>query len=129
MGRPGDGLCRSYKGVRLVTLRALIEELVEAWQANDAHRASAFFAEDGVYHEAGGNAINGRAAISEHFRRFFRDGPLWRFEIEQILVENEGAAVAYRFSISARGEWQESEGCALVRREGGLIAQWREYRG
>jgi ketosteroid isomerase-like protein len=112
-----------------VTLHALIEELVVAWQANDAHRASAFFAEDGVYHESGGEAISGREAIFKHFRRFFRDGPPWRFEIEEIIVENERAAVAYRFSINRRGRWHESAGCALVRREGGLIAHWREYHG
>jgi uncharacterized protein (TIGR02246 family) len=112
-----------------VRLAALIEELVAAWQVNDAHRASAFFAQDGVYHEAGGDAIAGREAILEHFQRFFRDGPAWRFEIEEIVVEDDRAAVAYRFSVSRRGEWHQSEGCALVRREGGLIARWREYHG
>jgi uncharacterized protein (TIGR02246 family) len=112
-----------------VTFAALIDELVTAWQANDAHRASAFFADDGIYHEFGGAAIRGREAILEHFQRFFRDGPAWRFEIDRILVEGERAAVAYRFSISRKGRWQQSEGCALVRREGGLIAHWREYHG
>ncbi len=113
-----------------MTLRALIDELVAAWQSGDALRASAFFAADGRYHEAGRAAIEGREAILAHFQRFFRDGPPWKFAVDACIVEDERAAVAYRFSIRiADGTWRGSEGCALVRREGGLIAEWREYQG
>lgn len=113
-----------------MTLGALIEELVSAWQVHDAHRASAFFAPDGVYHESGREAIAGREAIREHFQRFFRDGPAWRIDLDETIVEGERAAVSYRFGVSGGGGvWQTREGCALVRREGGLIALWREYHG
>ena len=112
-----------------MTLRSLIEELVEAWQANDALRASAFFAPDGAYHESGREPIVGREAILTHFARFFRDGPAWRFEIEEIVVEGDTAAVGYRFSTNRGGTWNTSAGCALVRRDGDSIVQWREYHG
>jgi hypothetical protein len=112
-----------------MTLRVLIEELIGAWQVNDAYRASAFFASEGVYHESGREPIVGRAAIFEQFSRFFRDGPPWRLEIEEIIVEGEHAAVAYRFEIKAGGIWRASAGCALVACEGGLISRWREYHG
>jgi limonene-1,2-epoxide hydrolase len=111
-----------------VTLRELIEELVGAWQSGDAHRAAAFFASDAVYHESGEEPLVGRDAIFAHFARFFRDGPAWRFEIEEIIVEGERAAVGYRFGVNRDGVWSTSSGCARVRREGSLIAQWREYR-
>jgi uncharacterized protein (TIGR02246 family) len=111
-------------------MRALIEELVSAWLANDALRACAFFAPDGVYHESGRAPIVGREAIFAHFQRFFRDGPPWRFEVDDVLVEGDRAAVAYRFATkNATGDWQERAGCALVRRAGGLIEEWREYHG
>lgn len=113
-----------------MTVRELIEELVGAWQTNDAQRASAFFAIQGVYAESGRPAIEGREAILEHFQRFFRDGPAWRIEIDEIVAEDDRAAVAYRFSIKGRpGDWRERAGCALVRREDGLISLWREYHG
>jgi limonene-1,2-epoxide hydrolase len=112
-----------------VTLRELIEELVGAWQSGDAHRAAAFFAPDGVYHESGAEPLVGRDAIFAHFVRFFRDGPAWNFEIEEIIVEGALAAVAYRFGVNRAGAWNSQSGCALVRCEDSLIAQWREYRG
>ena len=112
-----------------MTLRETIEELVGAWQANDAHRAAAFFALDGVYHESGGEPIVGREAIFAHFARFFRDGPAWRFEIDEVIVEEERAAVCYRFGVNRNGTWSMSGGCAMVHGENSLIKQWREYRG
>jgi uncharacterized protein (TIGR02246 family) len=112
-----------------VSLRELIEELVGAWQSGDAHRAAAFFAPDGVYHESGEEPLVGRDAIFTHFARFFRDGPAWRFEIDEMIVEGERAAVAYRFGVNRSGVWNERGGCAFVHCKERLISQWREYRG
>jgi predicted ester cyclase len=113
----------------MMTLRDLIDELVGAWQSGDAHRATAFFAPDGVYHEAGRAPIAGREAIFAHFARFFRDGPAWRFDIDEIIVEGERAAVRYRFEVNADGTWRSRDGCAIVHRAGGLVTLWREYQG
>ena len=112
-----------------MTVRSLVEELIAAWQANDAHRAAAFFAPDGIYHESTGANIVGREAIYEHFQRFFRDGPAWRIDVDDILVEGDRAAVSYRFAIATSGAWKMRDGCALVRYEGGLVSSWREYHG
>ena len=112
-----------------MTVRSLVEELIAAWQANDAHRASAFFAVDGVYHESGRAPIVGRDAVFAHFQRFFRDGPAWRIDVDEILVEGDRAAVTYRFATAADGTWHSRDGCAMVRTIGGLLALWREYHG
>lgn len=113
-----------------MTIHALIEELISAWKTNDAHRASAFFAPDATYHESGHEPIVGREAIFAHFQRFFRDGPPWQFEVDEIVAEDERAAIAYRFAVKgSTGGWQERDGCAFVRREAGLIVYWREYHG
>ncbi len=112
-----------------MTLHELIDELVGAWQSGDAHRAAAFFAADGVYHESGREPIVGREAILAHFARFFRDGPAWRFDIDEIIVEDERAAVTYRFEINVSGTWRRNDGCAIVQRAGSLVALWREYHG
>ena len=113
-----------------MTIRTTIEELVDAWKVNDALRACAFFAPDGVYHESGREPIAGRENIFAHFQRFFRDGPPWRFEVDEVIVEGERAAVTYRFAIKTdAGIWKERAGCALVRRVDGLITEWREFQG
>lgn len=112
-----------------MTLRETIEELIAAWRTGDALRAAAFFALDATYHEAGREPIAGREALAAYFTRFFRDGPPWRIEVDEILVDGERAAVSYRFEIRAAQGWQTRAGCALVRREAGAIAQWREYQG
>lgn len=108
-------------------VRELIDELVSAWQSGDALRASAFFSTDAVYHESGREQVRGRDAIAAYFTRFFRDGPPWRFEISDVLVDGDRAAVAYTFGTQHDGAWRMREGCALVRREGGSIVEWREY--
>jgi limonene-1,2-epoxide hydrolase len=112
-----------------MTLRDLIDELVGAWQSGDAHRAAAFFAPEGIYHESGRDPLFGREAIFAHFARFFRDGPAWRFDIDQIIVEGERAAVTYRFGVNVDGVWRYNDGCAIVLRLDGLVALWREYHG
>lgn len=113
-----------------MTVEQLLDGVVQAWLSGDAHRASAFFAPDGTYHEAFADPIVGREAIFQHFSRFFRDGPLWRFDIEDLLVEPNRAAVRYRFGLKrVDSSWEERAGCAFVSLEDGLIKIWREYQG
>jgi uncharacterized protein (TIGR02246 family) len=113
-----------------MNVRALIDELVAAWEANDAHRASAFFAPEGVYAESGREAIVGRDAIFEHFKRFFRDGPAWRFFVDDVVVEGSRAAVVYRFEVKGGNDaWVSRAGCAFVSCAEGLITEWREFAG
>ena len=108
----------------------ILDGLIAAWRAGDALRAAAHFAQDAVYQEARHEPLHGRAQIAEHFVRFFRDGPLWRFEIDARIVEGASAALAYRFGVKgAADEWSERAGCAIVETAGGLIRSWREYEG
>ncbi len=110
--------------------REALESLFAAWRAGDALRSAAHFGVDATYREARGEPIAGRDAITAHFTRFFRDGPQWRFEVEEIIVEGEQAAVRYRFAVAGpEGEWREKPGCAFVAFRDGTVAEWREYEG
>ncbi len=114
-----------------MTARAFLESLFAAWKSGDALRAGAHFAPDGRYQEARGDAIVGRDAIVAHFTKFFRDGPAWRFHVEDILSEGERAAVRYRFEVAAPdGSWRSRSGAAFATLAGdGTLAEWREYEG
>ncbi|MDP9018144.1 MAG: nuclear transport factor 2 family protein [Candidatus Eremiobacteraeota bacterium] len=113
-----------------MTNQEMLEALIGAWKAGDAHRAAAFFTEDAVYQEAKHGAIIGREALVAHFVRFFRDGPLWRFEPEELVMQGERAALSYRFAVKGQDQsWREGAGCAMIHVHGGLVALWREYEG
>ncbi len=111
--------------------RATLDGLIAAWRAGDALRAAAHFADDGRYSEAGAEPLVGRDALVAHFTRFFRDGPLWRFEVDDIIIEGSRACVVYRFAIEGAGAvWRERAGCAVVAfAASGAISAWREYEG
>ena len=101
-----------------------------AWRQGDALRAAAYFGSDAIYREVRGRTVVGRERLTEHFTRFFRDGRQWRFEVDDVIVDGERAAVRYRFGLrQGDGRWEERPGCALVAFDGGLINEWREYEG
>jgi uncharacterized protein (TIGR02246 family) len=113
-----------------MTHRDLLAGLFAAWRTGDALRSAAHFCLDGVYREAGREPLAGRAAIIEHFTRFFRDGPRFEFFPDDVIVEGDRAAVRYRFAtLSDTHGRVEREGCAFVTFRDGTIAEWREYEG
>ncbi|GAC1428661.1 MAG: hypothetical protein NVSMB5_23310 [Candidatus Velthaea sp.] len=113
------------------TRAAALNGLIAAWRNGDALRAAAYFALDGRYEEAQHEAIDGRDALVAHFTRFFRDGPRWRIDVDDLFTAGERACVVYRFHVEGTGgAWRERAGCAVVRFDAaGAIASWREYDG
>jgi len=113
-----------------MTPREALGSLFAAWRTGDALRSGAHFAIAATYREARREPILGRDAIVAHFTKFFRDGPRWEFHVDDTLVEEERAAVRYRFAVtSVDGTWLERPGCALVTFANGTIVEWREYEG
>jgi hypothetical protein len=93
--------------------------------------AAALFAPDAAYREARSRPVIGRAAIAAHWELFFTQGPPWRIAVGEIFGDARGEryAIPYVFSMEKDGAWQDRPGCALVRVEAGLIAEWSEYSG
>jgi uncharacterized protein (TIGR02246 family) len=113
-----------------MTHREALERLFAAWSDGDAPRSVALFAPAAVYREARHDPLTGREAILSHFTKFFRDGPRFEFEAQEIIVEGDRAAVLFLFTtISGIGTRAEREGCALVAFHDGTITEWREYGG
>jgi len=113
-----------------VNVSEVLDSLFIAWRNGDALRAGAHFALDARYQEARREPIVGRDAIVQHFTAFFRDGPAWRFHLEEILTDTNRAAVRYRFEIAeADGSWRTRTGCAFATLRDGTLTEWREYEG
>ena len=113
-----------------MTHREALDGLFAAWRTGDALRSGAHFGFAATYREARREPIAGRDAIVAHFTKFFRDGPRWEFHVDDTIVEEDRAAVRYRFAVtSIDGSWHERAGCAFVTFLDGTIAEWREYEG
>ena len=111
--------------------RETLAQLFASWRQGDALRAAAHFAPDGIYAEAGRAPLMGRDEIVAHFTRFFRDGPRWRFDVDDVILEGDRGCIVYRFGVEGSGAvWRERAGCAIVKfDESGAVAAWREYEG
>ena len=107
-----------------------LADVLEAFSSGDLERAAACFAEDAIYCESARGPVRGRAAITEHFRRFGTSATNWRFVVQDVIHEGDRACVVYRFETGGTGQpRRERDGCATVRFDkGGLITEWREYQ-
>ena len=107
-----------------------LSNVLAAFALGDLNAAAAGFAEQAVYQEPRKPALHGRMAIAEHFARFAASGPVWEFQVDDVIADGDRACVVYRFR-AGEGDGNgrlERAGCALVRLDGrGQIAQWREY--
>jgi hypothetical protein len=112
---------------RLTTaeFRSLMNQLAEAWNANDARRAVELFTPDAVYSAPpDGRVRRGR----DELLRFF-GGPSGRPRPMRMewhhLVFDEASQIGsgeYTFTYDVR-----THGVTMVRIVGGRIANWREY--
>jgi ketosteroid isomerase-like protein len=116
----------------MAMIPAYLDEMLRAFVDQDLARASACFAEEGVYRELRRQPVRGRAAIAEHFAHFTASGVAWQFVLDDVIAAADRACVVYRFSL-AEGQGRpgrERAGCAVVHLDArGQIAEWREYEG
>ena len=103
--------------------------LFDLWRAGDEVASAAYFATDGVFHEAKKDPVTGRDAIAAHWAPFFHGGPEWRMTVHDLFGAGERFAVTYTWEINTRAGWTGSPGCAIVHVRGEKIALWREYKG
>jgi ketosteroid isomerase-like protein len=103
--------------------------MFDLWRAGDETGAAAYFAADGVFHEAGKEPIAGRERIAAHWAPFFHGGPKWRMTVHDLFGGDERFAVSYTWKIELKdGSWSGGPGCALIKTRDGKIAEWREYK-
>ncbi len=106
--------------------RALMDELAAAWNAGDADRAAARFAEDAVYVEPTGKKFHrGRDVLRDLFARTSRRAPMhitWR----HVFFDEPTQTGAAEFDFSWGGH--SLTGVTVVTLENGFVFRWREYQ-
>jgi hypothetical protein len=104
----------------------LMTDLAAAWNAGDAGRAAAAFAEEAVYLEPASRKFHqGRAVLRDLFERTSRKAPM-RIAWEHLFFDEPSQTGAAEFSFEWSG--RAFKGVAIVRLENGLVSRWREYQ-
>jgi steroid delta-isomerase-like uncharacterized protein len=120
--------------------KAVIDGYMAAWNAHDADKAAAFFAEDGVYFDATvGTPQEGRAAARDNVIQVFLTAvPDAKWEMTSApIVSADGIAFQWRFSGTNSGAWGPDapatdkplsfEGVSFVRIKDGQITYQGDY--
>jgi steroid delta-isomerase-like uncharacterized protein len=116
------------------TILALFARREIAWRARDAAALAADHAADGVVVSPTGGVLEGRAEIERIYRVWFSAFPDLSLTVEDLIVDDERAALLCRvagthlgefFGTAATGRHIEVAGAMIFRFENGLIAHER----
>lgn len=109
------------------TVRAAVDAHLAAFNAGDADRIAAGFAEDAVF-VAADQVVIGRRAIHALFRDAFAAPVDARLEVQQVYVEGGTAACELIEHLSLGGDAQQFPVAAFYTVRDGLLARVRVYR-
>jgi ketosteroid isomerase-like protein len=108
---------------------AAVERYITALNAGDADGIAACVDPDfhNEHTSAAGRSLRGREAYRTALRGFLGEFGNLRYEIEDLIIEGDRAAVAYRMTFRLRGAPVEIRGMFRFRVVAGLIAHRVDY--
>ncbi|MCW2919553.1 MAG: hypothetical protein JWN52_7621 [Actinomycetia bacterium] len=111
-----------------LTLEA-VERYVAALNTGDADRIAACVSPDfhNEHTSAAGRSLRGRDAYRTALDGFLSEFEDLRYEVEDLIVEGDRAAVAYRMTFRLRGTPVLIRGMFRIRVEAGLLAHRVDY--
>jgi len=88
--------------------RGVVLAYLDAINAGDAHRACALVADDffNEHTSSLGNSLRGRVAYQDRLPRFLEEFAGLRYEVEDVLVDGDRAAVPYTMTFT----WTDADG-------------------
>jgi ketosteroid isomerase-like protein len=113
-------------------MQALLDSFCRGVERRDGAAVAALFTPDGVYHDVFYGSFAGRAKVAELVDDwFFRDADNFRWDMVDPVSDGRLLYARYRFSYrsllpEAKGARAMFQGVAILRLEGGLIAEYRE---
>ncbi|MBL8569055.1 MAG: nuclear transport factor 2 family protein [Phreatobacter sp.] len=111
---------------------AVLKIFCDAVVRRDGKALAGLFAEDGVYHDVFYGAFEGRARIAELIDDwFYRTAEDFRWDMHEPVTDGRILYARYTFSYrsklpEAEGRRAMFEGVAIMRLQGGLIAEYHE---
>jgi steroid delta-isomerase-like uncharacterized protein len=109
--------------------RSAVERYLEALNSGDPDRIAACVTDD-FYNEhtsALGHSRRGRASYRERLPSFLAEFAGLHYDVEDLIVEGDRAAVAYRMTCTYHGSGVTVRGVFRFRVEDGLIAHRADY--
>ena len=105
----------------------IVREFIEAWSRLDPEELSAFFADDGVYHNMPTSPVSGRDNVEKLIRGFIGQWTETTWEILNI-ISSGNVVFAERLDRTRAGGKSVDLPCVGVfELEGGKIKSWRDY--
>ncbi|GAA0256608.1 nuclear transport factor 2 family protein [Cryptosporangium japonicum] len=109
--------------------RAVVERYLAALNAGDADAVAACVTEDfhNEHTSAAARSLTGRTAYRERLGGFLAEFENLHYDVEDLLVDDDRAAVGYRMTFRIHGKPVDVRGMFWFRAEEGLIAHRRDY--
>jgi limonene-1,2-epoxide hydrolase len=105
----------------------IIREFIEAWSRLDPEELSAYFANDGVYHNMPIGPVEGRDNVEKLIRGFIGQWTETTWDILNIMSSGN-VVIAERLDRTRAGDKSVDLPCVGVfELEGGKIKTWRDY--
>jgi limonene-1,2-epoxide hydrolase len=115
------------KGDVAVDNETIVREFIEAWSRPDPDELSAYFTEDGVYHNMPSGPVGGRENVKRMIAGFIGPWTETRWEILH-LVSSGDVVIAERLDRTRAGDKAVDLPCTGVfEMENGKIKVWRDY--
>jgi steroid delta-isomerase-like uncharacterized protein len=114
---------------QLSQTRAVVERYLAALNAGDADEVAACVTEDfhNEHTSATARSLTGRTAYRERLGGFLAEFENLHYDVEELLVDDDRAAVGYVMTFRIGGKPVRVRGMFWFRVEEGLIAHRRDY--
>jgi len=113
------------------TTRSTIERFNQAFNLHDGNGLAALLTEDTVFEDTSpapdGHRIEGKSAVVDFWRGWFRRNPDARFEAEEVIVSGDRATVLWVYHKTRNGQPWHLRGVDVFRVRDGKVASKLAY--
>lgn len=106
---------------------AIIREFLAVWSTLDVDRITAYFTDDGTYHNMPAGPVSGRENLRDFIAGFTRDWTETEWEVRNVIAQGD-LVVAERIDKTRMGDKGIELPClGIFEMEDGRIREWRDY--
>ena len=95
----------------------------QAWSAQDVTALANLYAGDCKVTSPMFGPIQGRAAVTESFKRVFKAFPDWKLKTEQLIIDGDRVAVVFSINVTHSGEFMGLPATGRTAQVTGVLVQ------